>query len=45
MLAVDAVIAELKKQSKPVTTLKRLLRLLQFLQMETKKLAASFLMP
>lgn len=38
ILAVDA---ELKKQSKP---LKKLLRLLQFLQMETKKLATSFLM-
>jgi hypothetical protein len=43
MLAADAVIAELKKQSEPVTTPEEIAQVARFLQMETKKLATSFI--
>ena len=42
MLAVDAVSAELKKQSKPVTAPEEIAHMARFLQVETKKLATSF---
>ena len=44
MLAVDAVIAELKKQSKPVRTPKEIAQVAIISQMETKTLGTSFLM-
>lgn len=38
MLAVDAVTAEFEKQPKPVTIAEEIVQVLQFLQMETKKI-------